>query len=178
MECSSSFEFDRIPSCASVVPPPHNRPRFFCDFLPFVPFLTFCSKIFSSVLPASPATKIGVTVRSSSIIPRNLQAFGDCFPCFSRCSSSIEFDTVRSSYSVVRVRSRPRTNDRPKVSCDLLPFVNFKPSVQIFSSVQLYSCFQKIGRQSSHKFARLRQFLEFHRVFEARFYFFVANKFA
>ena len=70
--CQSSIKFDRLrsdPQLCERSPDPaqtNDRLKVSYDSLPFVTFLTFCSKIFSSVLLLFNAAKSGVTVCSSS----------------------------------------------------------------------------------------------------------------
>ena len=77
---------------------------------------------------------------------------------------------VTRPHPVVRVVSRPRTNGRPKVSCNFLHFVTFASFCsKIFSYILLSSRDHEIWCQSSIKFDRLRPFLVIHRVFAVHF---------
>ena len=100
--CSSLIEFDAVrsnPQLCEWFPDSAPRPKVNCDSLPFVTFLTFCSKIFSSVLLSPSRHKIWchslikfVRLRPFPVIHRVLAIMS---PVFFGCSSLSQFDRVR-----------------------------------------------------------------------------------
>ena len=155
-------QFDRVRPTRQLCewfPDPAPRPKVTCDSLPFVTFLTFCSKIFSSVLLSPSRHKIWchslikfVRLRSFPVIHRVLAIIS---PRFSGCSSLIEFDAVRSNPQLCEWF--PDSAPRPKVNCDSLPFVTFLTFCsKIFSSVLLSSRRREIWCRSLFEFDRVR----------------------